>query len=428
MEKFVRSKKLYRSIGLILTFILAFSIASGVSAPTTIIADELENWKDEPWDYKDMIQKEQTLGFNLELVNGRYIVNYVSPLSTAYQIGLKTGDRLLAVNDTPLSNRGLEATRSLLRVPVGTVLKLTIQRNDSQFDVMVICVEAEEKGFAWETVNDMIVFQITYFDDRSMENIKNAYDRIVAMDGKQRIRGLVFDLRNNRSNNYKHVVDFYNLIQSFTQSRTTLLLVNDQTSNAADFLAMVLQKYNGAVIIGSPSQHTDPDFQLSYGIAQKLKAIYWLEKPKVIEIAMAVNDSFVNVQGHMGTIEHPPIISKISNQIVVPVDFAIEAVGYKFLWDDNHNMHHIVFENVRAYIDREGIVYDSNLKKVTQLEKYNGAYYATLDQLYRYLGYDFEMVKKDAPADQQKTMKANSEMKQVSAGDEFIIRFWPKQN
>ncbi|MDJ0762946.1 MAG: PDZ domain-containing protein [Myxococcota bacterium] len=65
------------------------------------------------------------------------LVHKIKPNSLSEQAGLKTGDRLLAVDGQDLTTASYEAVRHALRGPIGTFAVLTVRRGEQLLELKV---------------------------------------------------------------------------------------------------------------------------------------------------------------------------------------------------------------------------------------------------------------------------------------------------
>ena len=119
--------------------------------------------------------------------------------SPAFEVGLKGGDRIMAVDSLSYTNSTYDELADAIKGPEGTEVKLQIMREVSGEEVEILDYTVTRKKielykFSDEVLEDNIGYiKITNFDETTYENFKTAYDKFVN-DGMQ---GLIVDLRNN---------------------------------------------------------------------------------------------------------------------------------------------------------------------------------------------------------------------------------------
>lgn len=133
------------------------------------------------------------IGANIEQTGGLLMI--VSPLrgSPAEKAGLQPKDQVVSVDDVPLAGLTLDEAVSKIRGPKGTVVKLRIRREGSEFDVSV----TREKITIPEveiTVQDNIgIVKILQFGQATDTTLRAKMQELAAKN----VQGIVLDLRNN---------------------------------------------------------------------------------------------------------------------------------------------------------------------------------------------------------------------------------------
>lgn len=217
------------------------------------------------------------LGIEVGMENG--FVKVVAPIddTPAAKAGIQTGDLIIRIDDKPVKGMTLSDAVTLMRGDPGTVIKLTVVRENKEkpFDVKikraVIKVKSVksrilEPGFAY--------LRITQFQSHTGNDARAALDDLKEQsDGK--LQGLVLDLRNNPGgvlNAAVEVADAFltkGLIvytkgridssdMSFSATPNDLIggapmivLVNGGSASASEIVAGALQDHKRAVIMGS---------------------------------------------------------------------------------------------------------------------------------------------------------------------------------
>ena len=138
------------------------------------------------------------LGIEVGIEDG--LVKVVSPIegSPAFRAGLKPGDLITKIDDTPVKGLGLEAAVKRMRGEPNTKVLLMIFRKDESrsFPVTIIREEIRmqsvraklvEPGYAW--------IRVSQFQDRTIEDFARKVDELYKADPQ--LKGLVLDLRND---------------------------------------------------------------------------------------------------------------------------------------------------------------------------------------------------------------------------------------
>jgi carboxyl-terminal processing protease len=113
----------------------------------------------------------------------------------AEQAGLRRGDMVLQVDDTPIENMSVYEAINLIRGPAGTPVRLTVAREgQEQFEVELVRARIDIPVVESELRDDGIA-HVTLYDFSSDASVKlaDALQELQAQDPK----GLVLDLRSN---------------------------------------------------------------------------------------------------------------------------------------------------------------------------------------------------------------------------------------
>ncbi len=140
------------------------------------------------------------IGLGIEVGMEDGLVKVVSPIegSPAFRAGLKPGDLITKIDDTPVKGLGLEAAVKRMRGEPNTKVLLMIFRKDESrsFPVTIIREEIRmqsvraklvEPGYAW--------IRVSQFQDRTIEDFARKVDELYKADPQ--LKGLVLDLRND---------------------------------------------------------------------------------------------------------------------------------------------------------------------------------------------------------------------------------------
>ena len=140
------------------------------------------------------------VGVGIEIGMEDGLVKVVSPIegSPAFRAGLKPGDLITKIDDTPVKGMGMEQAVKRMRGDPNTKVQLMIFRKDESrsFPVTIIREEIRmqsvraklvEPGYAW--------IRVSQFQDRTIEDFARKVDELYKADPQ--LKGLVLDLRND---------------------------------------------------------------------------------------------------------------------------------------------------------------------------------------------------------------------------------------
>lgn len=219
------------------------------------------------------------LGIEVGMEDG--FVKVISPIddTPAQRAGIKAGDLVIRLDDTPVKGLTLKEAVDIMRGEPGTSILLTVVR------------EGEGKPLKIEIVRDIIkvtsvkdklldshyaYVRITQFQSNTGENLTDALDKL-KKESKDSLRGLVLDLRNNPGGVLNAAVDVADTFldsglvvytegrNESSQSRFSampgdalnglpmVVLINVGSASASEIVAGALQDHKRAVIMGTKS-------------------------------------------------------------------------------------------------------------------------------------------------------------------------------
>lgn len=211
--------------------------------------------------------------------------------SPAEAAGILIGDRIIAVDDTKVSDADISTLSSLVRGEENTHVKLTILRDQAQTDITVNRKKFQIPVATHQMLEGKIgLITIENFDERCSEETITAIETLT----NQGATALIFDVRNNPGG-YKHellkVLDYLlpegPLFQAVDyRGKETIdysdkkhldipmaVIVNYHSYSAAEFFAAALDEYDAAVIVGEKTfgkGYFQTTFPLSDGSAVNL--------------------------------------------------------------------------------------------------------------------------------------------------------------
>jgi carboxyl-terminal processing protease len=139
------------------------------------------------------------LGIEVGMEDG--FVKVVSPIedTPAYRAGLKTGDLIIKLDDTPVKGMNLNDAVKRMRGKPGTQIKLTIMRKGEQKPFVVTITRAVIKirSVKFKLVEPGYGYvRITQFQEHTGELLVEALQKLYS-ENKAPLKGLVLDLRND---------------------------------------------------------------------------------------------------------------------------------------------------------------------------------------------------------------------------------------
>jgi len=205
-------------------------------------------------------------------------VKVISPIddTPAQRAGVKAGDLIIRLDDTPVKGLSLDDAVKKMRGKPGSEIELTIVRKDedqplkftiTRDRIRVKSVKARmlEPGYAY--------VRISQFQERTGKELHNAISKL-KKENKGQLKGLVLDLRNNPGGlldasvlvsdtfldrgtvvSVKGRTEDNKLSQSATpgdilKGAPIVVLVNEGSASASEIVAGALQDHKRAVIMG----------------------------------------------------------------------------------------------------------------------------------------------------------------------------------
>ena len=195
------------------------------------------------------------------------------PNTPAAEAGLQTDDLLIAIDGVSAKNLTLAEAATKLRGAEGSMVNLTMTRDDSNFDVKLKREKIQIENTVRTQLIDIDDTQIGYiylgqFLDSSVTEMREAINHL------EEASALILDLRNNPGGSVLATVEIagfflgkaeigmaatrvnlppLNSTQMQLTEQPLVVLVNRGTASAAELLVGSLQDYRRAIIIGTPT-------------------------------------------------------------------------------------------------------------------------------------------------------------------------------
>lgn len=250
------------------------------------------------------------IGVEVEMKDKRLTV--VTPIdgSAAAEAGILPGDVIVRIDNTLITDLGMQDIVTLMRGEVGTQVTLDIERNGEIQEFVLTRRIVEDKSVSYKWMEDSIAyFRISQFQSDTASEFAKA---IKGLKAEKAIQGVVLDLRNNPGGVLQSAVGVVNAFVSsgmivYTDGRhnmsksqfeadrsSTLLaqvpvvvLVNDGSASASEIVAGALQDHKRAVILGTETfgkGSVQTVVPLSNGDAVKLTtALYYTPNGRSIQ-------------------------------------------------------------------------------------------------------------------------------------------------
>ena len=223
------------------------------------------------------------VGASFDKIDEYVFVTTVFEASPSQKAGLKSGDKIVAVDGKSAKNKSIEEVGDVLKGAPGTDVELTIARpqsdgSDKTLKIKVVRDEVTEKNVPyWGMLNDKVGYIIlTTFTRDAGENVEKAFKDL--KEKNPNMKGLIFDLRGNGGGLLNEAVNICNIwipkgemvvttkgkVVDWDRSFKTLnpsvdeqmpivVLVDKGTASASEIVSGTLQDYDRAVVLGQRS-------------------------------------------------------------------------------------------------------------------------------------------------------------------------------
>lgn len=214
------------------------------------------------------------IGVEVEIKDKRLTIITSVDGSAAAQAGVLSGDVIIKINSTIITDLGMQDIVTLMRGDIGSVVTLDIDRNGEikHYELTRRLIDDNSVTAKW--LGDGIAyFRLSQFQSDSSEEF---YQAIEALKKEGVIKGVVLDLRNNPGGILQSAVgvvdafidtgmivytkgrhDVSNSQFVATKGNTTLadapliVLVNEGSASASEIVAGALQDHQRALIVGT---------------------------------------------------------------------------------------------------------------------------------------------------------------------------------
>jgi len=243
-------------------------------------------------------------GIGAEIGIRNNIATIIAPLSgtPAEKAGIRSGDKILKVDDTLTSDLMLDEIVDLIRGPKGTTVKLTIIRGESN-DQKIIEItrgKIDVPSLRYEIGDDKIgVIHFYQFSIDAGKEFKKAANDMI----KNKVKGIVIDLRNNPGGYLETSVEVASFFVekgkvvvseeyadgsktdhkamggNILKNLPTAVLINEGSASASEIVAGALRDNNGIKLVGKKTfgkgsvQQLEP---LRGGSSLKITIAKWL--------------------------------------------------------------------------------------------------------------------------------------------------------
>ena len=230
-------------------------------------------------DYRHLKQETdgrfEGIGVYLDIHHDTLTVTSVQEGTPGYRVGIKPGDRIIAIDSVETAGLEIREIRSLMRGPIGSRIALRIYRpGDGQFDIVTERDEVQVKAIPHYAMlsGNVGYIRLMRFSEGCYEELKAAITDLK----KQGMESLALDLRENPGGLLGEAIDVTgaflpanSIIVEARGRRESLkglyvsqnspifpdgglvILVDSQSASAAEIVAGAIQDHDRGVIVGT---------------------------------------------------------------------------------------------------------------------------------------------------------------------------------
>lgn len=219
-------------------------------------------------------------GLGIEIEQSEGFIKIVTPIddSPADKAGIKAGDIIVKINDTPTKDMPLNDASEKMQGKIGEKINLTIVRGQGKpFTVTITRAKVQFKSVKSQLLEkDYGYIRISQFQNNTGKEVKTALTQL-AKQNNTNLKGIVLDLRNNPGGVLQASIDtvdqfvdkelvvytkgrlpntelrFYSNVGDPSNGVPLVVLINNGSASAAEVVAGALQDLKRAVIMGTTS-------------------------------------------------------------------------------------------------------------------------------------------------------------------------------
>lgn len=216
------------------------------------------------------------VGIRLEVNEKSKVLTVVEPIegSPALKAGIRSGDRIMAINGKPTRGMNVEDASNLIRGDVGTIVTLEVSREGSSSFTVPLTrarIELPTVRYALKTEGDKRIgyIRLNEFSSHAAEQMQRAMKELLS----QKVEGFVLDLRSNpggllqasieisrmwmNDGSIVRTVDRKGRSEEVTANQTALtnlplvVLVDENSASSSEILTGALKDNSRARVVGS---------------------------------------------------------------------------------------------------------------------------------------------------------------------------------
>ncbi len=234
---------------------------------------------EEVWQEMQTDTKGKFGGLGIEITMEEGFVKVISPIedTPAYEAGVKAGDYIVQIGETPVFGLSLNEAVDLMRGKKGAPITITVSREGvDPFEIKIIRDIIKIQSVKSDVFNDIGYLRITSFTEQTESGLIKSIKKIKEELGNKEI-GYILDLRSNPGgllNQAVKVTDIFlekgEIVSTrgrkkidmqryqaksgdLIDAKPLIVIINGGSASASEIVAGALQDHKRAIIIGTKS-------------------------------------------------------------------------------------------------------------------------------------------------------------------------------
>tara|TARA_B100000029_G_scaffold407820_1_gene408878 strand:- start:751 stop:2046 length:1296 start_codon:yes stop_codon:yes gene_type:complete len=231
------------------------------------------------WDEMQMDTQGKFGGLGIEITMEEGFVKVISPIedTPAYRAGVKAGDYIIQIEETPVYGLTLTEAVELLRGERGTPIKITISREGLEpFEIEIVRDFIKLQSVKEDIFNQVGYLRITSFTEQTEKGLKESI-KSINQKLKDNELGYILDLRSNpgglltqavkvtdiflnqgeivstRGRNKNDMKRYRAKFGDLIKNKPLVVIINGGSASASEIVAGALQDHKRAIVIGTKS-------------------------------------------------------------------------------------------------------------------------------------------------------------------------------